>query len=334
MPRRIAGVALRRSRRSVARDRRRRPAESAKPAVTISGRAYAFNHMRHRPAPGATIRVRELPGLSAITDATGDYALEVPDDTNVTPYIEPPPGYQPDRPADLPHARRADRERQLPDPGGRRVQRARGAALGAVRARRPPRAVRDRDHGLGAQRPRGRLRRPSAPARRTGCAGATARAKPGAARADLLQRQRDPGPLAAATSGDGGIIWTEVPAGTYRVITESPSTRSPASSPPASRAGSSTRTRPGARTSSAGQRSRSAPGGRGLGREGQGGPSRRRAPARRVAVDAAEPLKVDVHAAPGRRAGRAAPQGDASTWAPTKLRVPVARSRAARAVRV
>ena len=27
------------------------------------------------------------------------------------------------------------------------------------------------------------------------------------------------------TSGDGGIIWTEVPAGTYRVITESPSTR-------------------------------------------------------------------------------------------------------------
>jgi hypothetical protein len=28
-----------------------------------------------------------------------------------------------------------------------------------------------------------------------------------------------------ATSGDGGIIWTEVPAGTYRVITESPSTR-------------------------------------------------------------------------------------------------------------
>ena len=27
------------------------------------------------------------------------------------------------------------------------------------------------------------------------------------------------------TSGDGGIIWTEVPAGTYRVITESDSTR-------------------------------------------------------------------------------------------------------------
>ena len=28
-----------------------------------------------------------------------------------------------------------------------------------------------------------------------------------------------------ATSGDGGIIWTEVPAGAYRVIVESPSTR-------------------------------------------------------------------------------------------------------------
>ena len=46
-----------------------------------------------RPSPGATIRVRELPKLSAITDANGDYALEVPDDANVTPYIEPPAGY-------------------------------------------------------------------------------------------------------------------------------------------------------------------------------------------------------------------------------------------------
>ena len=67
-------------------------AESAKRDLPISGRAYAFNHMDTFLA-GATIRVRELPGLSATTDATGDYVLEVPDDTNVTPYIDPPPGY-------------------------------------------------------------------------------------------------------------------------------------------------------------------------------------------------------------------------------------------------
>ncbi len=30
-----------------------------------------------------------MPKLSAVTDAVGDYELEVPDDTTVTPYIEP-----------------------------------------------------------------------------------------------------------------------------------------------------------------------------------------------------------------------------------------------------
>ena len=51
-----------------------------------------FNHSEHRIA-GATIRVRELPELSATTDANGDYELEVPDEHDVTPYIEPPDGY-------------------------------------------------------------------------------------------------------------------------------------------------------------------------------------------------------------------------------------------------
>ncbi len=67
-------------------------AVSADPTVTVSGRAYAFNHMDTYLA-GATIRVRELPSLSATTDANGDYALKVPDDINITPYIEPPAGY-------------------------------------------------------------------------------------------------------------------------------------------------------------------------------------------------------------------------------------------------
>ena len=68
------------------------PATSAQRTVAISGRAYAFNHSDTGLA-GAVIRVRELPQLSAVADAVGDYVLRVPDDTNVTPYIEPPPGY-------------------------------------------------------------------------------------------------------------------------------------------------------------------------------------------------------------------------------------------------
>ena len=65
---------------------------TAKETVTVSGRAYAFNHM-DTFLSGATIRVREFPALAATTDASGDYLLEVPDDANVTPYIEPPAGY-------------------------------------------------------------------------------------------------------------------------------------------------------------------------------------------------------------------------------------------------
>ncbi|MBK8294863.1 MAG: hypothetical protein IPK93_08910 [Solirubrobacterales bacterium] len=54
--------------------------------VGISGKAYVFNHM-DTGISGATIKVRELPKLSATTDEFGDYVLKVPDDTNVTPYI-------------------------------------------------------------------------------------------------------------------------------------------------------------------------------------------------------------------------------------------------------
>ena len=68
------------------------PPAGAKDTVKISGRAYAFNHM-DTFISGATIRVRELPRLAATTDANGDYTLTVPGNTDVTPYIEPPPSY-------------------------------------------------------------------------------------------------------------------------------------------------------------------------------------------------------------------------------------------------
>ena len=58
-----------------------------------------------------------------------------------------------------------------------------------------------------------------------GVAGATARAKPALPGPIYFNENVIPDRSRTATSGDGGIIWTEVPAGTYRVITESPSTR-------------------------------------------------------------------------------------------------------------
>jgi hypothetical protein len=202
------------------------PSSATTPApdtVNISGRAYAFNHMDTYLA-GATIRVRELPRLSATTDANGDYSLEVPDDTNVTPYIEPPDGYNQ---IDLQtfHTRGADVENanfQTPGdleynglaallsvpmgPDGRPVdcvivttasaRDVRGVDYDTFRARTP--------HGV---------------------PGAQAGTRPPVPGPTYFNESVIPDPSKTETSEDGGMIWTEVPAGTYRVVTSSPSTR-------------------------------------------------------------------------------------------------------------
>ena len=67
-------------------------AAAAAKTVHIKGKAYSFNHSDVRLA-GATIRVREMPRRSALTDANGDYDLKVPNRATVTPYIEPGPGF-------------------------------------------------------------------------------------------------------------------------------------------------------------------------------------------------------------------------------------------------
>jgi hypothetical protein len=197
-------------------------AESAKRGVAISGRAYAFNHMDTFLA-GATIRVRELPGLSATTDAHGDYVLEVPDNTNVTPYIDPPPGYhQIDLQTFHPRGEPIENANfqtpgdaeynglaallQVPfGPDGRPEQ----CAIVTTASKRDVRGV-DYDT-FHARTPHG-------------VAGATAHAKPALPAPTYFNENVIPDRSQPATSGDGGIIWTEVPAGTYRVITKSPST--------------------------------------------------------------------------------------------------------------
>ena len=139
------------------------PAGSAKPTVTISGRAYVFNHSE-TPIAGATIRVREL-DATAITDANGDYELTVPDET-LARDIEPPAGYHQ---IDLQtfHTRGKAIENELQTPADAEYY---GLAALKTRCRSGPtadRAVRDRDHCVGAERARGRLR-DLQPARRTG----------------------------------------------------------------------------------------------------------------------------------------------------------------------
>ncbi len=197
-------------------------AVSAEKTVTISGRAYAFNHSDTHLA-GATIRVRELPALSATTDANGDYTLAVPDQTTVTPYIEPPPGYNQidlqtfhtrgkaienanfQTPADAEYAGLAALLSVPLGPDGRPTEcvivttasarNVRGVDFETFQARTP--------HGV---------------------PGATAHADPALPPAVYFNDSVIPDPSKTESSGDGGIIWTQVPAGAYRVITESAST--------------------------------------------------------------------------------------------------------------
>ena len=64
------------------------PAPTTPPAAVahVRGTAYTFN--TPDPIAGATIRVEELPDVSAVTAADGSYELELPVGAEVTAYIE------------------------------------------------------------------------------------------------------------------------------------------------------------------------------------------------------------------------------------------------------
>lgn len=197
---------------------------SAADTVTISGRAYAFNHMSTYLS-GATIKVREIPGLSATTDANGDYELAVPDDANVTPYIDPPAGYNE---IDLQtfHTRGADIENaNFQTPADLEYN-----ALAAIIS-----VPIDPDTGRPAQC----VIVTTASARNVrgvdyetfhertphGVPGATSTETPALDGPIYFNEHVIPDKNATATSEDGGIIWSVVPAGTYRIETTSPDTR-------------------------------------------------------------------------------------------------------------
>ncbi|HEX6115628.1 MAG TPA: hypothetical protein VFY99_00915 [Solirubrobacterales bacterium] len=199
------------------------PAGAARDTVTISGKAYRFNHMDTYIA-GATIRVRELPKVSAVTDAAGDYELEVPDDTTVTPYIEPGDPYNQ---IDLQtfHTRGEDIENanfQTPhdDEYG-----ALAALLGVPIGPdgRPTgcvvvSTVSDRDV-RGVPYETFHERTPH------GVAGATARAFPAVPGPVYFNELVIPDRAETETSEDGGVIWESVPAGAFRFVASHPDRR-------------------------------------------------------------------------------------------------------------
>ena len=196
-------------------------ASEARP-VHIRGTAYEFNNAKVR-LDGATIRVAERPGLRATVRRDGSYDLVVPDRAKVTPYITAA-GYhtiylQTFRTAGENLARvnfQTPRES---------IYRALAALLevpldedGELRqcgivSTFSTRNVRDLSFGgftaYGAH----------------GVAGATASATPALPAAVYFNEDVIPDPLQEMSSIDGGVVWTRVPTGVYRIRARHPSTR-------------------------------------------------------------------------------------------------------------
>lgn len=208
-------------------------ARAAGDTVHITGKTFRFGK-RAPVLVGAVIKVREFPEISAVSDANGDYDLEVPDDANVTPYIVT--GWN--APATDPLTQHYNEiDLQTFHTRGENIVNANFQtptdleymglkAILAVPANaegRPEqcvivttssaRNVRDVSYDTYWDRTP------------HGVAGATSFTVPAVPGPTYFNNSVIPDPTWTSSSHDGGIIWSVVPAGTYRVITEHPTTR-------------------------------------------------------------------------------------------------------------
>lgn len=224
-------------------------ASAAKPkTVVISGKAFVFNHM-NTGISNATIKVREFPKLSTTTDQLGDYRLRVPNDANVTPYIES------GGPDDL-----TIRNKEGETTGVResvhwneidlQTFHTRGEDIENANFQSPQdaeyeglKALLGVYSGLKSNPETGRPEQcvivTTASARNVrdvdfrtywvntphGVEGATSVEYPAIDGPMYFNESVLPDPSQPHASNDGGIIWPIVPAGTYRVVTSHPDTR-------------------------------------------------------------------------------------------------------------
>ncbi|MCB0827480.1 MAG: hypothetical protein KDB62_01560 [Solirubrobacterales bacterium] len=204
--------------------------------VRISGKVYRFNHM-DTPIPGAVIKVREYPGLRAVSDSVGDYELEVPDDANVTPYLvagDIEPGGNPMSN----HYNEIDL--QTFHPRGDDIENANfqtptdaeyiglKAILGVPSDPADPLSRPDQCVVVttsSARNVRGVDYQTFWDRTPHGVAGATAFAAPAVPGPIYFNEHVIPDRSETASSADGGIVWDVVPTGTFRMIGQHPTTR-------------------------------------------------------------------------------------------------------------
>jgi len=209
---------------------------AAEKTVHISGKVYRFNHM-DTPIPGAVIKVREYPGLRAVSDSVGDYDLEVPDDSNVTPYLvagEIEPGGNPMSN----HYNEIDL--QTFHPRGKDLENANfqsptdaeyiglKAILGVPSDPSDPLSRPDQCVVVttsSARDVRGVDYQTFWDRTPHGVAGTTALAVPAVPGPIYFNEHVIPDRSETASSEDGGIVWDVVPAGSFRMIGDNPTTR-------------------------------------------------------------------------------------------------------------
>jgi hypothetical protein len=193
----------------------------SKGEVHVRGTVYAFDNQV--PIEGATVRVAELPGVSAVSGPDGVYELVVPDGTRVTPYVEAA-GYHGIHLQTF-VTTGSDLERfnfQVPSNGiyaalaavvgveldadGNQVRCAIVSTFSTVNVRELSFAefVAYGAHGV---------------------AGATAATTPALPDPIYFNEMVVPDPTQTESSVDGGVIWIEVPDGVYRVTASHPSER-------------------------------------------------------------------------------------------------------------
>ncbi len=190
--------------------------------VHLRGTAYEFNVV-HTMLAGATIRVAEYPKLKATVRGDGTYDLAVPDHAKVTPYIVAP-GYHTvylqtfttdgedlanvnfQTPIDAVYAGLV---KVLAVPVNASGNPVKCAIVSTFNTRN----VRDLSYqgfiNYGAH----------------GVAGATASGSPALPKPTYFDKDVFPTPTQKASSVDGGVVWTGVPAGVYTITAHSSTTK-------------------------------------------------------------------------------------------------------------
>jgi hypothetical protein len=191
------------------------------PPIHVSGTVYTFDNQT--PIAGATVRVAELPGLSAPSGPDGSYDLLVPDGTRFTPYADAPGHHRIYLQTYVSQGRDLQRVNfQVPSDG------AYDALAGILNV---PRDANDQLISCAVVSTFSTLNVRNLSFAdfvaygAHGVAGATASASPALPNPVYFNSSVIPDPSRTESSIDGGVVWPVVPAGVYRFEAHHPTTR-------------------------------------------------------------------------------------------------------------